>query len=90
MSLATVGKPFKNIAGFLCAFFRIPRGLYKGKNICIYKYSESFYFNSCNIIVSYNIRFFFKGYDAQALCRNIFLKRRFLSALVRLLPSEGK
>jgi len=31
MSLATVGKPFKNIAGFLCAFFRISRKLKREK-----------------------------------------------------------
>lgn len=43
MSLATVGKPFKNIAGFLCAFFKIPRELLKGKYICIYEYSQLFY-----------------------------------------------
>lgn len=43
MSLATVGKPFKNTAGFLCAFFKIPRELLKGKYICVYEYSQLFY-----------------------------------------------
>jgi len=92
MSLATVGKPFKNIAGFLCAFFRIPRELLKGKYICIYEYSELLYFDS------YNNGFLQYSFVLNDLKQTLCMRKILFSSNIRvfrtekllIVPLEGK